>query len=113
MQLLSDLTAAQLQGTVGRAVQVMDPKDVFHGATGRVVAIETGRHFTVNHSVVGHLLPKEHVVIASPYIDGKTGRLAEQRLELRPDQLAVLGQKPERPGRRADGPIIDVAYRVV
>ncbi len=113
MQLLSDLTAAQLQGMVGRAVQITDPKDFFHGATGRVVAIETGKHYTVNHSVVGHLLPKEHVVIASPFIDAKTGRMEEQRLELRPDQLSLPDPRPARPGRRADVPIIDVAYRVV
>ncbi len=114
MQLLSDLTADQLKGTVGRAVRVTDPKHFFHGVDGRVVAIETGKSFTVNHSVIGHLLPKEHVVIASPLIDGKTGREMEQRLELRPDQLSLPDQNPERPSvRAANGLVIDVACRAV
>lgn len=114
MRLLSDLTADQLKGAVGRAVRVTDPKHFFHGVEGRVVAIETGKIFTVNHSVIGHLLPKEHVVITAPLIDGKTGRLMEQRLDLRPDQLSLPDQNPERPKvRPANGLVIDVACRAV
>lgn len=114
MKLLSEFTAHQLKGTIGQEVRVTDPKHFFHGANGRVVAIETGKHFTVNHSVIGHLLPQEHVVIASPFFDCTTGRMTEQRVEARPDQLALPDQKPGRPGsRRADAPVIDVACRVV